>query len=310
MAHKLIVTRPVVATSNLCSGGSVFFVASYSTLFDTPFRAKKTMQVESEVTKGKEAQGDVAKCDQILQKDLWRAAQRGDVDTVRDLVTRLRLRVNCILPNPAGAVSVAALNDHAACVEAIASSLTVSKLLWFRKDLLLRAACRAASAGSMQVLRRLAELRAPLEVDQGIVLVVTGYSLPPFLWAAHVNQTRAMQFLIDAKTDVHRKLRYYGGNCQAPFENVFANYAGVDLSVTQWTAALGCRSGVLRLAHANVDLHQELFQFQRRRTVFHWDDSPLLSQQCDAVQDLLTSCIKFLEQVREQKQEQVREQVM
>jgi hypothetical protein len=259
---------------------------------------------QGDVAKGKEVESDVAKSVQDLQKDLWLAAQRGDVDTVRDLVTHLHVRVDCIWPNPAGAVSVAALNDHAACVEAIAYSPTVSKLFWFRKHLLLRAACRAASAGSMQVLRRLAEMRAPLEVNQGIVLVVTGYSLPPFLWAAHVNETRAMQFLIDAKTDVHRKLRYYGGNCQAPFVNVFANYAGVDLSVTQWTATLGCRSGVLRLAYAKVDLHQELFQFQRRRTIFHWDyNSPLISQQCNAVQDLLTSCIKFLEQ----KQEQVRE---
>jgi hypothetical protein len=282
------------------------------------------MQVESDVgqrdaAKSDVSQGKEARSDQTLQRDLWRAAQRGDVDTVRDLVTHLRLRVvrftDCILPNPVKAISVAALNDHAACVEAIAYSPTVSKLLWFRKDLLLRAACRAASAGSMQVLRRLAELHAPLEVDQGIVGSVMSYHLP-FFWAAHVNETRAMQFLIDAKTDVHRKLRYFVDNRRptAPFKNVFGNYNRVALSVTQWTAALGCRSGVLRLAHAKVDLHQELFRFQHLRTVFRWDSpllyNPLLSQQCNAVRDLLTSCIKFLEQKQEQVQEQKQEHVM
>lgn len=132
-----------------------------------------------------------------LKHQLWSAAQRNDCDRVKSVLGVANIDIT-------RALFVAAANDHHECVTAFVAAILSEKSSWrwmhVHYYLLHDALARAAFAGALRAMRVLVEAGA-YQYGQRQRF---GAELHPYVWAAQGKQTRAMQLLLDAKTDVNR----------------------------------------------------------------------------------------------------------
>jgi hypothetical protein len=213
---------------------------------------------------------------------LWQAAQRGKLDDLREIMLlvpfidvlhsiRRRSRNAPFVNAYIAALNVAALNDHAGCVTALVAALA-EKRMTLRdkcgKMPLVRALSRAASIGSIKAMRCLLDAGALTHRDSTFRKIHNlGNDVPhssmrfgafetPFLWAVRGKQTDALRLLIDAKTNVNDRV-YMSAKLLGTESAHCWLWLYVPLTLTENTALIGSRSGVMRLAHAKADLQHE-----------------------------------------------------
>jgi hypothetical protein len=196
------------------------------------------------------------------------------------------------------ALFVAAANDHHECVTAFVAAILSEKSRWRAMHvhlyLLHDALARAAFAGALRAMRVLVEAGA-YRYGQWQRF---GAELHPYVWATHSKQTRALQLLLDAKTDVNPvlSLNKPAETDRTPVDPLMSTLkTGLYYSLVSSVALVGCRSGVLLLAHAKANLSfaiDVLKSGERPQNSGQTDSGQTDSgQTVSAAVEMLTSCI-------------------
>lgn len=221
-----------------------------------------------------------------LKHQLWSAAQRNDCDRVKSVLGVADIDLT-------RALFVAAANDHHECVTAFVAAILSENSTWRRRHvhyyLLHDALARAAFAGALRAMRVLVEAGAYQYGQRQLF----GAVFHPYVWAAHSKQTRALQLLLDAKTDVNRivSLTKPVEPERTPVDPLMSTLkTGLFYSLDAIVALVGCRSGVLLLAHAKANLSFAIDVLKSGERPQHSGQNDS-GQTVSAAVEMLTSCI-------------------